>query len=136
AVSEYDSASETPISLTDEPAVRTPEADIRFASSATSVNPLDETIGATHTAPVLDSPPPAATPSPTGGRPELTPVMRDRIHDTLEKVAWEAFADLSDDIVRQLMERVEQIAWEVIPQMAETLLQDEIRRMKGEEGES
>jgi CheY-like chemotaxis protein len=136
AVSEYDSASETPISLTDEPAVRTPEADIRFASSATSVNPLDETIGATHTAPVLDIPPPAATPSPTGGRPELTPVMRDRIHDTLEKVAWEAFADLSDDIVRQLMERVEQIAWEVIPQMAETLLQDEIRRMKGEEGES
>ena len=40
-----------------------------------------------------------------------------------------------DDIVRQLTKRVEQIAWEVIPQMAETLIQDEIRRMKGEEGE-
>jgi CheY-like chemotaxis protein len=135
AVSEYDSASEAPITLTEEPAARTPEADISFASSAPSVSPLDETIGATDTAPVLDIPAPAATASPTGSRPDLTPVMRDRIHDTLEKVAWEAFADLSDDIVRQLMERVEQIAWEVIPQMAETLLQDEIRRMKGEEGE-
>jgi len=67
------------------------------------------------------------------GASDLSPDMRDRIHDTLEKVAWEAFADLSDDVVRQLMQRVEQIAWEVIPQMAETLIQEEIRRMKGEE---
>ena len=135
AVSEYDSASEAPITLTEEPAARTPEADISFASSAPSVSPLDATIGASNTARVLNIPAPAATASPAGSRPDLTPVMRDRIHDTLEKVAWEAFADLSDDIVRQLMERVEQIAWEVIPQMAETLIQDEIRRMKGEEGE-
>ena len=139
AVSEYDSASEAPITLTEEPAARAPEADISFASSAPSVSPLDATIdatiGATNTARVLNIPAPAATASPAGSRPDLTPVMRDRIHDTLEKVAWEAFADLSDDIVRQLMERVEQIAWEVIPQMAETLIQDEIRRMKGEEGE-
>jgi CheY-like chemotaxis protein len=73
--------------------------------------------------------------STTAPRPDLTPAMRDRIHDTLEKVAWEAFSDLSDDIVRQLMQRVEQIAWEIIPQMAETLIRDEIRRMKGDEGE-
>ena len=33
------------------------------------------------------------------------------------------------------MKRVEQIAWEVIPQMAETLIRDEIRRMKAEEGD-
>jgi CheY-like chemotaxis protein len=135
AVNKYDSASEAPIHLTEEPAAPTLEADIGFASAAPSVSPLDETIGATDPAPVLDTTAPAATASQTGNRPELTPVMRDRIHDTLEKVAWEAFADLSDDIVRQLMERVEQIAWEVIPQMAETLLEDEIRRMKGEEGE-
>lgn len=77
---------------------------------------------------------PVAT-STTAPRPDLTPAMRDRIHDTLEKVAWEAFSDLSDDIVRQLMQRVEQIAWEVIPQMAETLIRDEIRRMKGDEGD-
>jgi len=66
---------------------------------------------------------------------DLSPDMRDRIHDTLEKVAWEAFSDLSDDLVKQLVDRVEQIAWEVIPQMAETLITEEIRKMKGEEGD-
>jgi hypothetical protein len=59
--------------------------------------------------------------------------MRQRIHDTLEKVAWEAFSDLSDTIVRQVLERFEAVAWEVIPQMAEALVREEIRRMKGEE---
>ncbi|HTF33913.1 MAG TPA: response regulator [Myxococcota bacterium] len=65
--------------------------------------------------------------------PDISPVMRQRIHDTLEKVAWEAFSDLSDTIVRQVLERFEAIAWEVIPQMAEALVREEIRRMKGEE---
>jgi CheY-like chemotaxis protein len=65
--------------------------------------------------------------------PDLSPVMRQRIHDTLEKVAWEAFSDLSDTIVRQVLERVEAVAWEVIPHMAEALVREEIRRMKGEE---
>jgi CheY-like chemotaxis protein len=73
----------------------------------------------------------------TGGsvstRPEMTAEMGDRINDTLEKVAWEAFSDLSDDIVRQLMKRVEQIVWEVVPQLAETLIREEIRRLQGEE---
>lgn len=78
---------------------------------------------------------PVETASLDEARPDLTPAMQDRIHDTVEKVAWEAFSDISDDIVRQLTKRVEQIAWEVIPQMAETLIQDEIRRMKGQEGE-
>jgi CheY-like chemotaxis protein len=67
-----------------------------------------------------------------GGLPDLSPMMRDRIHDTLEKVAWEAFSDLSESIVKQVLEHVEQVAWEVIPQMAETLIQEEIRRMKDE----
>jgi CheY-like chemotaxis protein len=62
--------------------------------------------------------------------PDLSPMMRERIHDTLEKVAWEAFSDLSENIARQVLERVEKIAWEVIPQMTETLIQEEIRRMK------
>ncbi len=63
--------------------------------------------------------------------PDLGPLLRQRVHDTLEKVAWEAFADLSDSIVRQVVERVESIAWEVIPQMAEAIVREEIRRMKG-----
>jgi CheY-like chemotaxis protein len=83
--------------------------------------------GAAPTAPV-----PAAG-AAKSATPDLSPVMRQRIHDTLEKVAWEAFSDLSDTIVRQVLERFEAIAWEVIPQMAEALVREEIRRMKGEE---
>jgi hypothetical protein len=64
---------------------------------------------------------------------DLSPMMEQRIHETLEKVAWEAFSDLSESIVKQVIGRVEQIAWEVIPQMAETLVREEIRKMKGED---
>lgn len=74
-------------------------------------------------------PPP---PAPRSSGPDISPVMRDRIHDTLERVAWEAFADLPDALIKALIERVEAIAWEVIPQMAEALISEEIRRMKGE----
>lgn len=65
--------------------------------------------------------------------PDLTPMMEQRIQETLEKVAWEAFSDLSESIVKQVMGRVEQIAWEVIPEMAETLVREEIRKMKGDD---
>jgi CheY-like chemotaxis protein len=75
-------------------------------------------------------PPP---PAPRSSGPDISPVMRDRIHDTLERVAWEAFADLPDALIKALIERVEAIAWEVIPQMAEALISEEIRRMKGED---
>lgn len=73
----------------------------------------------------------AASPTTATG-PDVSPVMRDRIHETLEKIAWEAFADISDSIVRQVLERVESIVWDVVPHMAEALIQEEIRRMKGE----
>jgi CheY-like chemotaxis protein len=75
--------------------------------------------------------PPSTTRGPN--RPDVSPLMRDRIHETLEKIAWEAFADVSDSIVRQVLERVESIVWEVVPQMAEALIQEEIRRMKGDD---
>ena len=60
----------------------------------------------------------------------IGPELRQQLHDTLEKIAWESFGDLTEAIVRQSVERVESVAWEVIPRMAETLIQDEIRRMK------
>jgi CheY-like chemotaxis protein len=84
------------------------------------------------TAPIT-SPSPAMPELGTSSPPDLSPMMQDRIHETLEKVAWEAFADVSDTIVRQVLQRVESIVWEVVPQMAEALIQEEIRRMKGEE---
>ena len=64
---------------------------------------------------------------------DITPLLRERLHDTLEKVAWEAFSELSEQVVRQVLERVETIAWEVIPQMTETMIREEIQRMKGED---
>jgi hypothetical protein len=62
----------------------------------------------------------------------IEPELRQQLHDTLEKIAWESFGDLTEAIVSQAVERVEAIAWEVIPRMAETLIQEEIRRMKAE----
>jgi CheY-like chemotaxis protein len=63
---------------------------------------------------------------------QIEPQLREQIHDTLEKIAWESFSDVTDAIVRQSVERVEAIAWEVIPQLAETLIREEIRKLKGE----
>ncbi len=80
---------------------------------------------------IASATPSAAAPAAAPGF-DLSPVLRERLHDTLEKIAWEAFSDLSDTIVRQALERIEAIAWEVIPQLAEQLVREEIRRMKGE----
>jgi CheY-like chemotaxis protein len=80
----------------------------------------------------------AATPAASTAAPAealiaaIEPELRQQLHDTLEKIAWESFGDLTEAIVRQSVERVEAIAWEVIPRLAETLIQEEIRRMKAE----
>jgi CheY-like chemotaxis protein len=63
---------------------------------------------------------------------ELEPRLREQLHDTLEKIAWEAMGDVAEQIVRQAVERVERVAWEVIPQMAETMIREEIRKLKGD----
>jgi CheY-like chemotaxis protein len=63
-------------------------------------------------------------------RADFAPMLRERIHETLEKMAWEAFGQVTETIVKEALERVEKIAWEVIPRMAETLIQEEIRRLK------
>jgi CheY-like chemotaxis protein len=64
---------------------------------------------------------------------ELTSVMRDQVHATIEKIAWEALGDVSERIVREAVTRIEQVAWDVIPRLAETLIREEIRKLKGEE---
>jgi len=63
---------------------------------------------------------------------EITPDLRESIHDTLEKITWESFGDVTEKIVAEVVDRVEKIAWEVIPQLTEALIKAEIRRMKGE----
>lgn len=89
---------------------------------------LFETVAAPAPAPV-----PAAVPSSPGtGSSAHLEVLRGELREHLEKVAWEAFGDLSDRIVRETVERVEAIAWEVIPQMAEALIREEIRKLQSE----
>jgi hypothetical protein len=63
---------------------------------------------------------------------EITPQIREQIHDTLEKIAWESFGDVTEKVVAEVVDRIEKVAWEVIPQLTEKLVKAEIRRMKGE----
>jgi CheY-like chemotaxis protein len=90
------------------------------------------------------APPPAAAaqapapaaPAKTAAVPpnvELTAGMRDQVHATIEKIAWEALGDVSERIVKEAVTRIEQVAWDVIPRLAETLIREEIRKLKGEE---
>jgi CheY-like chemotaxis protein len=76
-----------------------------------------------------------AAPAPHGpaaGAAEAPPELRRELTAQLEKIAWEAFGDLAETLVRQTVARVEAIAWEVIPQMAESLIREEIRKLKEE----
>lgn len=127
---------------------RRAEAEATIVAPALDLDPAPEPESVVPAAPLLTTPAaPAPRTEPAPSRPEvapkaaetpdpaarLTPMMRDRLHDSLEKMAWEAFSDLPDRIVNQVVERVEAIAWEVIPQMAESLIREEIRRLKGED---
>ena len=73
----------------------------------------------------------AQTPSPAISTAHLD-ALRGELREHLEKVAWEAFGDLSERIVRETVARVEAVAWEVIPQMAETLIREEIRKLQSD----
>jgi CheY-like chemotaxis protein len=86
-------------------------------------------------------PPPAreARPLPPGSAvqadaalAEMSPMLREKIHDTLEKIAWESFGNVTEKIVAEVVDRVEKIAWEVVPQLTEALIKAEIRRLKGD----
>jgi hypothetical protein len=59
-----------------------------------------------------------------------TDALRAEVVDALEKIAWEAFGDLTDQLVKQTVAKVEAIAWEVIPEMAERLVREEIEKLK------
>ena len=61
---------------------------------------------------------------------QVAPAMRAELHETLERIAWESFGQISEQLVAQAIERVESIAWEVVPKLAEALVQEEIRRLK------
>jgi CheY-like chemotaxis protein len=87
--------------------------------------------------------PRASAPRPAAGAPiadaaleRIAPALRAQLHETLEKIAWEAFGRVAETIIEQAVERLEKAAWEVVPRLAETLIQEEIRRLKEESEEA
>jgi len=117
-------ARETPVAEPElaaepEPAAQLFESELDTSAAPPPVPPVG--------APAL---PAANLAVPSGAHLE---VMRHELHQHLEKIAWEAFGDLSERIVRETLSRIEAIAWEVIPQMAETLIREEIRRLQDSE---
>ena len=54
---------------------------------------------------------------------------------SVEKVAWEAFGALSEQVVGEVLKRVEAVVWEVVPQLCERLIREEIARLKAEMSE-
>jgi len=82
--------------------------------------------------PVPTPPAPSAAAAAAAAPAELSGAMRDQVHTTIEKIAWEALGDVSERIVKEAVARIEQVAWDVIPRLAETLIREEIRKLKGE----
>ncbi len=116
----FDNSSSIPSSIpssTLSPAPSTPSLDEGFDFGA-PISPLS-----------ADPEPPQVVEVPQAG-PAPSARFRQEIHDSIEEVATEAFADYPETLVKTLVERFEAIAWEVIPRLAETLIQEEIRRMK------
>ncbi len=76
---------------------------------------------------------PTAAPEPRA--PAASPpfeIDSAHLHESLEKVAWEAFGPLSEQLVGEAVRKIEEIAWEVIPQLAERLIREEIAKLKGD----
>jgi CheY-like chemotaxis protein len=129
-----------PGDLADE-AVLDPAAGRAFDVSSSDLGDPMEAVGSADLVPAATA---AAAPTARVGRDvqapvsraDFAPMLRERIHETLEKMAWEAFGQITETLVKDALERVEKIAWEVIPRMAETLIQEEIRRLKAGDGES
>ncbi len=85
-------------------------------------------------APAPASPESVSVPVAGAVRPTvLSEPIQKHLQETLEKIVWEAFGDVTERIVRDVIERVEAVAWEVIPQMTETLIREEIRRLQDSE---
>jgi CheY-like chemotaxis protein len=121
----------------DEPESDDSLADVHFAPREPA--PELSRIGApSATKPSLAPP---AMPAPSGAAqpvaaPAPLPALDARVlREALEKVAWEAFGPLSEQIVRDVVARVEAIAWDVVPQLAERLIREEIAAIKREPSE-
>jgi CheY-like chemotaxis protein len=97
--------------------------------------PAPRPAAAPRVAPVLaaaDTLPPALrAPAPALAR-SAGVVDSSVLQQSVEKVAWEAFGALSEQVVGEVLKRVEAVVWEVVPQLCERLIREEIARLKAE----
>jgi len=78
-----------------------------------------------------ESTPRESTPRESAERAVALPAIDpQRIHDAIEKVAWEAFGPLAEQVVKEVSRKIEAIAWETIPMLAERIIREEIARLK------
>jgi CheY-like chemotaxis protein len=83
-----------------------------------------------------DTLPPAARRAPAPAAPRTSAVVDSALlAQSVEKVAWEAFGALSEQVVGEVLKRVEAVVWEVVPQLCERLIREEIARLKAEMSE-
>ncbi len=77
---------------------------------------------------------PLASRARSAERPRVAAPMIDStlLSQTLEKVAWEAFGSLSEQVVNEVRKRIESVVWEVVPQLCERLIREEIERLKAD----
>lgn len=75
---------------------------------------------------------PAPSPAPVSAARASAIVDSTLLAQSVEKVAWEAFGALSEQVVGEVLKRVEAVVWEVVPQLCERLIREEIARLKAE----
>ena len=91
-------------------------------------------------APLADTLPPkrsaGAPVAPAAPSPRTSAIVDSTLlAQSVEKVAWEAFGALSEQVVGEVLKRVESVVWEVVPQLCERLIREEIARLKAEMSE-
>ena len=77
----------------------------------------------------------APSPAPLSAARATAVVDSTLLAQSVEKVAWEAFGALSEQVVGEVLKRVEAVVWEVVPQLCERLIREEIARLKSEMSE-
>jgi DNA-binding response OmpR family regulator len=94
--------------------------------------PLEEDTPAPRSSgPARKAPAPAPAAAPRAASAAEARPDAGALREALEKMAWDAFGPLSEQIVREVVRKVEEIAWEVIPSMAERVIREEIARIQG-----
>jgi hypothetical protein len=119
-----------------EPEIEPLPEPIEDSSDALSEDLDEPMIAADEELPWLEPVPVGAPDASEETAPDLAkaaPVDAEQLRESLERVAWEAFGPLSEQLVREVVKKVEEIAWEVVPQLTEQLIREEIARLKGED---